>query len=297
MTGEKIGEDDDVWGGLSCMEMDLTNELYHHGVKGMKWGIRKKYKPHPRKKSHKHEEEPQQHRKGLTDKQKKYIKIGVGIAATALVAYGSYRLYKSGKLDGLIGKGKAALQGSSDEINIGGFSTKKKPKNVKEAIRGLNRYRGTNQSNNCSMTAMAAELSYRGIDIEAKGSAKGVNLAGAVQKVFKNPDIRDVALPRFRTKAAIEKAILKRYPEGARGAISVAWKPERLSSSSVTNGHSFSWIVEQGKVRFFDAQTENVDVGHYFKFTDPNKMMSYMRLDNLEIDFENAKEFFINRKR
>ncbi|WP_431021408.1 DUF7211 domain-containing protein [Enterococcus cecorum] len=28
-------------------------ELYHHGVRGMKWGIRKKYKPHPIKKSHK----------------------------------------------------------------------------------------------------------------------------------------------------------------------------------------------------------------------------------------------------
>lgn len=25
------------------------NELYHHGVKGMKWGVRKKYEPHPRK--------------------------------------------------------------------------------------------------------------------------------------------------------------------------------------------------------------------------------------------------------
>ncbi len=151
MTGEKIGDDDDVWGGLSCMEMDLTNELYHHGVKGMKWGIRKKYKSHPRKKYHKHEEKTQQRRKGLTDNQKKYIKIGVGIAATALVAYGSYRLYKSGKLDGLIGKGKAALQGSADGANIGGFSTKKKPKNVEEAIKGLNRYRGIKgQKENCT---------------------------------------------------------------------------------------------------------------------------------------------------
>lgn len=24
------------------------NYLAHHGVKGMKWGVRKKYKPHPR---------------------------------------------------------------------------------------------------------------------------------------------------------------------------------------------------------------------------------------------------------
>ena len=37
-------------------------------------------------------------KKGLSDKQKKYIKIGLGVAATALVAYGGYQLYKNGNL-------------------------------------------------------------------------------------------------------------------------------------------------------------------------------------------------------
>lgn len=55
-TGEVLGEKGDYWDGLTVMELDLeerrrmkhsdtgslTNELYHHGVKGMKWGIRKK---------------------------------------------------------------------------------------------------------------------------------------------------------------------------------------------------------------------------------------------------------------
>lgn len=36
----KISDDDDVWGGLTKMELNL-NEIQHHGVKGMKWGVRK----------------------------------------------------------------------------------------------------------------------------------------------------------------------------------------------------------------------------------------------------------------
>lgn len=275
----------------------MNNELYHHGVKGMKWGIRKKYKPHPRMKSHKHEEEPRQRRKGLTDKQKKYIKIGVGIAATALVAYGSYRLYKSGKFDNLISKGKAALQGSADGANIGGFSTKKKPKTLEEAIKGLNRYRGVEgKSANCTYCAVASELSFRGIDIEVKPS-KGALLGGVIENSFKNAKVYDIGNPKFRTKEAIEKSILKRFPEGSRGAIAAAWNPKRLRPGASTTGHAFNWIVENGKVRFYDAQTEDLDVERYFKLLDPNQMMSYARLDNLEINFDGIKDYVTNKKR
>lgn len=70
------------------------NELYHFGVKGMKWGVRKKYIPHPRKKTSKQDESSEKKR-GLSDKQKKYIKIGAAVAVTALAAYGGYKLYQN----------------------------------------------------------------------------------------------------------------------------------------------------------------------------------------------------------
>lgn len=44
----KISDDDDMWGGLTKMELDLRQSgisddiLLHFGVKGMKWGVRKK---------------------------------------------------------------------------------------------------------------------------------------------------------------------------------------------------------------------------------------------------------------
>ena len=48
--------------------------------------------------------------KGLTDKQKKAIKVGAAVVATALVTYGAYRLGKFGKLDEYVSVGKRKVE-------------------------------------------------------------------------------------------------------------------------------------------------------------------------------------------
>lgn len=131
-------------------KLDSKNELYHHGIKGQKWGS-KNGPPYPlgasdhssaeRKEGHegwskeaRRELNNQNGNKssnkskkesGLTDKQKKYMKIGAAVAVTALATYGGYKLYESGKLDGLISKGKEALDKSIT------------PKNVKETMKSM----------------------------------------------------------------------------------------------------------------------------------------------------------------
>jgi len=97
------------------------NELYHHGILGQRWG-RKNGPPYPLDaKDHSASERKAGWRKsldssanrisrnhGLTDRQKRAILIGAGIAATGLVAYGVYR---SGALDkGLVQEGASTCK-------------------------------------------------------------------------------------------------------------------------------------------------------------------------------------------
>lgn len=117
-------------------QVTITSELYHHGIKGQRWGD-KNGPPYPlgasshsssekkegtggwsskakkehkdSKKSSNSSEDNSKKKSGLTDKQKKAIKIGAAVAVTGLAIYGGYKLYKSGKLDDLIEKGKMSL--------------------------------------------------------------------------------------------------------------------------------------------------------------------------------------------
>lgn len=76
----------------------MSTYLIHHGIKGQKWGVRRFQNSDgtlteegKRRKGSSGEEK----RKGLTDKQKKAIKVGVAVAGTALAAYGAYRVGKN----------------------------------------------------------------------------------------------------------------------------------------------------------------------------------------------------------
>lgn len=75
-----------------------SDELYHHGVKGMKWGVRKKsYYNVSGKRSKRESQTDEEYAKIKREKVKKAVKIGAAVAGTALAVYGGYKLSQYAK--------------------------------------------------------------------------------------------------------------------------------------------------------------------------------------------------------
>jgi hypothetical protein len=152
--------------------------------------------------------------------------------------------------------------------------------------------KGINYQQNCSHTVAAYEMRCRGFDVAATPAAKGDKYMAAGVRAwgFNNHasacasgDVHYIAAKRTAGIAAeIENALLK-DGDGARYEIRVGWKSG--------GGHFFIGENHNGKVRFIDPQSGQVDdeVAEYFTRSKPSGTW-WIRIDNRELDPDIMKE-------
>lgn len=281
-----------------------NNEPYlcHYGVKGMKWGVRKEYEPHPReKKRQDNKDGDSKRKKGLTAKQKRAIAIGAAAVATALAAYGGYRLYKSGKLDGILSKVKSKSQiqfKDGLQLQKGQFSIEDNLKKINPNYSLLNK----KSYMNCGNCSLAFEARMRGYDVTSRGNSTGMRLSqlgefftGLNSNSFQEVDL-DIPqkLQSSKTlrgefvKKAVKSTISNSYDGDARGTIYFTHD---------YGAHFFSWVKSGNDVKFYDAQNpkQNIDnlFAMYKRWPGVNQT-TVVRLDDLGINTNNIKEVIKN---
>lgn len=130
---------------------------------------------------------------------------------------------------------------------------------------------------NCMLCTTALDLKRRGYDVKA-GSANEGYYAKDVKNWYKEK--KDATMGRFN--AIIEK--LQKEPEGSYGNLMVYWKEG--------GGHSMFYRIEDNKVVLYDAQSNkkyNLNtISRHANMTIPGHC--FLRTDNLTPDYEYLKK-------
>ena len=291
----------------------MDNVLYHHGIRGQRWGKRNG-PPYPLKPSAHSEREKRLNSRfaggstsTITKKKsfdyKKAAKIGLTLAVAGLAVYGVYKinqLYGSSE----VGKGKDLLNdamkkfgssgGTSAVTSVeNGFKKLSKPETVEEAMGKVNDYyRAKVSQNNCTSCSMAGFLRTKfGYDVKAQYMDNPRDGYAMLEDCMKNfsSNVFEAGSSKFgKSYDDASSMLLRRFKEnGAEGVVAVTWAKNH-------SGHMFNWKIIDGKVQFMDYQLRNLTKDQfsvYFQNIDKSKNFFAVRLDNGDFDFDKVAKY------
>lgn len=281
--------------------------LSHHGIRGQKWGV-KNGPPYPLDQE-KHDRVvgkigKRQRKSSSSGNEKEggilstFAAVAVATAVSSIIAKKAEEKaidadYKRTKK--LIDENSKAL--ISDFANVDKkFTNDNPPKTIQgkhtmdddiKAVNPMYDQSVPGTVTNCALCSVTYDLRRRGYDVTSKTCETGIYGDRLLSDIYgkHNVDTHNHVGENF---ALLENSILKKYPEGSRGEMTIRLKPYYGGLS-----HAMSFEVKNGKVIVIDAQS-----GKKYDLSNNEQMKVFglyqasstttVRLDNLKVNWENA---------
>ncbi len=303
-----------------------NNELYHHGIKGQRWGIRR-YQNQDGSLTElgkKHKLNYTRHRFNTAkDAAMVYAPVvGVAGGVVASIVSGNPVIAQRTIIAAqavIVGTGVlvAASRQLKDYIdrdylnakkNDGPLEKKSQMKRMKTPttmaevsdVKQVNPYTGrAGGVSNCTNCAIAIDMRCRGYDVRARRRGVG-RTDSQIAALYKGGKFERPTKGRFEKKSTTDAYsktdIQKAYYEfcndietkapNSRGIVT-------LSYAQARSGHAFNYECKNGKVTFYDGQDKHL-IDSSFILSNPNTL-GYMRTDNLQ-PADNIGEAVVSRK-
>ena len=298
---------------------DYRLYLAHHGIMGMKWGIRngppypldfrdhsaveKKYmSERTYGSSNKSDSKPQTPKDNMdhskSDKTELYTYLAwLGVDILTLNPYGlamdiqrganaAHAEIKTRKVEKIRAQSRVDKK-TGLHVKHREFSEKEDMYMVNPSFKNFDK----NTKNNCMLCTTAYDMRRRGYEVSAKKASHGYKEADA-ERWYKNANVKTIEKPRVLSfkeaflgnKDLTEKVTreLEKQGNGARGNLMISW-------NTSGGGHSIVYEVQDNKLILRDCQNNQV-------YKHPGKLIkgavgaSYIRLDNVEPNMKRIKE-------